>query len=449
MSFSLSERHESLQDFLNERAPNEPEFHQAVHEVIDDIKPIIDQSDAYKDANIFERLVEPERLITFQVAWQNDAGQIEVNRGYRVQFNGAIGPYKGGLRFHPTVNPSVLKFLGFEQTFKNALTGLPMGGAKGGSDFDPTGRSEAEIMRFCVAFMQELHRHIGPDIDVPAGDINVGAREIGYLFGAYRRITGQFEGVLTGKDEAYAGSAMRTEATGYGVVYFLSHMLQAHDDGIDGKRIMISGAGNVATYAAEKAVALGAKVISLSDSSGFIHDPDGLTDEKIAWVRTHKAKPGASLAPYVDQFGGTWTEGKTPWSLEADIAAPCATQNELNEDDAKMLIDNGIAAIIEGANMPATAKAKQVFAQSDVLFAPGKAANAGGVAVSGLEISQNRQRRASGADEVDQALQSIMADIHAVCVSEGKRDGRVDYAKGANIAGFRKVADAMVAQGVG
>ncbi|MEJ6398532.1 NADP-specific glutamate dehydrogenase [Yoonia sp. 208BN28-4] len=448
MSFSLSAKYDSLSAFLESRAPNEPEFHQAVSEVIDDIKPIIDQSDAYKAANIFERLVEPERMISFQVAWQTDAGEIEVNRGYRVQFNGAIGAYKGGLRFHPTVNPSVLKFLAFEQTFKNALTGLPMGGAKGGSDFDPTGRSEAEIMRFCGAFMQELHRHIGPDIDVPAGDINVGGREIGYLFGAYRRITGHFQGVLTGKDESYAGSAMRTEATGYGVMYFLSDMLEAHDDGLDGKTVIISGAGNVATYAAEKAIALGGKVISLSDSSGFVHDPEGLTQEKIDWVRAHKSKPGASLQPYVDKFGGDWSEGKTPWGLEGDIAAPCATQNELDGDAAKTLVKNGIKAVIEGANMPSTTDAKEVFQSKKVLFAPGKAANAGGVAVSGLEISQNRKRQSDDAEDIDASLRTIMSNIHAACVEEGKRDGHVDYTKGANVAGLRKVADAMVAQGV-
>ena len=449
MAFSLSPDFDSLSSYLEARAPNEPEFHQAVTEVIDDIKPIIDQSDAYKDANIFERLVTPERIVTFQVAWQNDDGRIEVNRGYRVQFNGAIGPYKGGLRFHPTVNPSVLKFLGFEQTFKNALTGLPMGGGKGGSDFDPKGRSDAEIMRFCNAFMQALYRHIGPDTDVPAGDINVGAREIGYLFGAYRRITGTFEGVLTGKDQAYAGSAMRTEATGYGVIYFLRQMLERHDMSLDGKRIIISGAGNVATYAAEKATQLGAKVISLSDSSGFIHDPEGLTQEKIDWVRDHKAKSGASLKAYVDEFGGDWTEGATPWTLEADIAAPCATQNELHEADAKALVKNGVTTVIEGANMPCTADAKNVLREAGILFAPGKAANAGGVAVSGLEISQNRRRRSDSAEEVDKALHQIMRDIHDACANEGLRDGKIDYAKGANIAGLRKVANAMVAQGVG
>ncbi len=449
MRFSLDDRHDSLEAFLEANAPNEPEFHQAVVEVMADIKPIIDQSEAYKAANIFRRLVEPERLISFQVAWQTDAGRIEVNRGYRVQFNGAIGPYKGGLRFHPTVTPSVLKFLAFEQTFKNALTGLPMGGAKGGSDFDPSGRSEAEIMRFCGAFMQELQRHIGPDIDIPAGDINVGSREIGYLFGCYRRIKGRFEGVLTGKEEAFAGSAMRTEATGYGVMYFLSDMLNAHDDTIEGKTVLISGAGNVATYAAEKAIALGAKVITLSDSSGFVHDADGLNTEKIDWVRAHKAQAGTSLRAYVDKFGGAWFDGETPWSIKADIAAPCATQNELSGKAAENLVKNGTKAVIEGANMPTTSDAKAVFARNEILFAPGKAANAGGVAVSGLEISQNRTRRSDDADKVDATLRAIMSDIHAACVEEGTRDGKVDYAKGANIAGFRKVADAMVAQGVG
>ncbi|SFS11201.1 NADP-specific glutamate dehydrogenase [Yoonia litorea] len=449
MSFSLDADHDSLTAFLEQHAPHEPEFHQAVIEVMEDIKPIIDQSQAYKDANIFKRMIEPERMISFQVAWQNDSGQVEVNRGYRVQFNGAIGPYKGGLRFHPTVNPSVLKFLAFEQTFKNALTGLPMGGGKGGSDFDPSGRSDAEIMRFCAAFMQELHRHIGAAVDVPAGDINVGPREIGYLFGSYRRISGQFEGVITGKEESYGGSAMRTEATGYGVMYFLQEMLKAHDADIEGKTIAISGAGNVATYAAEKAAEMGAKVVTLSDSSGFIYDEDGLTPAKIAWVREHKAQSGTTLAPYVDEFGGSWTEGETPWSVPVDIAAPCATQNELLEDDAKKLVENGVKAVIEGANMPTTAKAKDVFAKADVLFAPGKAANAGGVAVSGLEITQNRKRLSDEAEEIDKALKAIMSRIHDACVTEGTRDGTVDYAKGANIAGFRKVADAMTAQGVG
>lgn len=447
MTFSLSAGFDSLEDFLNARAPNEPEFHQAVSEVVADIKPIIDQNAEFKSANIFERLVAPEQIISFAVVWQNDKNEIEVNRGYRVQFNGAVGPYKGGLRFHPTVNQSLLKFLGFEQTFKNALTGLPMGGGKGGSDFDPTGRSDGEIMRFCNAFMQQLYRYIGPDIDIPAGDINVGAREIGYLYGAYRRVTNRFEGVLTGKGQSFGGSKMRTEATGYGLVYFLQHMLQHDDDDLDGKSMIISGAGNVATHAAEKATELGAKVISLSDSAGFIHDPEGLNREKIDWVRAHKAKSGASLEAYAAEFGGTWTAGEGPWKLDADIAAPCATQNELDEEAATSLVENGIKTVIEGANMPTTAAAKSVFGSAGILFGPGKAANAGGVAVSGLEISQDRQRRMSSAGEVDEALKTIMSDIHAACVEDGTRDGRVDYGKGANIAGFRKVADAMLSQG--
>ncbi len=449
MTFSLSDRHDSLKEFLNARAPHEPEFHQAVTEVVEDIKPIIDQHAALKDANIFERLVEPEQVIAFRVEWQNDANEIEVNRGYRVQFNGAIGPFKGGLRFHPTVNQSVLKFLGFEQTFKNALTGLPMGGGKGGSNFDPSGRSDAEIMRFCNAFMQQLHRYIGPDIDIPAGDINVGAREIGYLFGAHRRITNQFQGMLTGKSLSFGGSKMRTEATGYGVMYFLKEMLKKNDADLDGKSIIISGAGNVATYAAEKAIQMGARVLSLSDSNGFIHVPDGLTQDKIDWVRSHKAQAGASLEAYTTEFGGKWTAGGVPWGIAADIAAPCATQNELDEKSAKALIDNGVRAVIEGANMPSTAAAKSVFRAADILYAPGKAANAGGVAVSGLEISQDRMRQPSTAEDVDTSLQNIMSDIHAACIEDGTRDGRVDYVKGANIAGFRKVADAMLSQGVG
>lgn len=449
MTFSLSRDFDSLEAYLTARAPNEPEFHQAVTEVMADIKPIIDAHEAYKAANIFERLVTPERIITFQVAWQNDAGGVEVNRGYRVQFNGAIGAYKGGLRFHPSVNPSVLKFLGFEQTFKNALTGLPMGGGKGGSDFDPSGRSDAEIMRFCNAFMQELSNYIGPDMDIPAGDINVGAREIGYLFGAYRRLKNQFQGVLTGKGMSFGGSAVRTEATGFGVVYFLQALLERHEDTLEGKTLVISGAGNVATHAAQKAVEQGARVLTLSDSAGFIHDLDGLDQTKIDWVRAHKAKPGTTLEAYVDTFGGSWTAGQTPWGVEAEIAAPCATQNELDEQAAKTLVKNGVKVVIEGANMPSTAAAKTVFRNADILFAPGKAANAGGVAVSGLEISQNRMRRSSSAQEVDGDLHQIMRDIHDACVAEGTRDGQVDYSKGANIAGFRKVADAMLAQGVG
>lgn len=449
MSFSLSAAYDSIEAYLNDRAPNQDEFHQAVIEVMRDVKPIIDHNEEYKNANVFERLVEPERVISFQVAWETDDGAIEVNRGYRVQFNSAIGPYKGGLRFHPTVNQSVLKFLGFEQTFKNALTGLPMGGAKGGSDFDPHGRSEREIMRFCNAFMGELHRHIAPDIDVPAGDINVGAREIGYLFGAYRRITNQYQGVLTGKGLSYGGSPMRVEATGYGVLYFLEAMLNRRDDSVEGKSVIISGAGNVATHAATQANAMGARVVSLSDSRGFLHDPEGLSEEQIDLIRTFKRDTGGSLEECCQQVGAEWSAGKAPWGLEADIALPCATQNELDEDAAQALVRNGVRVVVEGANMPTTPKAREVFEAADVLFAPGKAANAGGVAVSGLEISQNRQRRVSERDAVAADLRSIMIDIHAQCVEEGLREGVVDYSKGANIAAFRKVADAMVAQGIG
>jgi len=371
MAFSLSADFDNLDDFLHARAPNEAEFHQAVKEVIEDVKPIIDQHSDYKAANIFERMVEPERVISFLVAWQNDKNEIEVNRGYRVQVNGSIGPYKGALRFHPSVIQSVLKFLGFEQTFKNALTGLPMGGGKGGSDFNPTGRSDDEIMRFCNAFMQQLYRHIGPDIDIPAGDINVGAREIGYLYGAYRRITNRYEGVLTGKVKSFGGSEMRTEATGYGLIYLLQEMLKSCDDALDAKTTLISGAGNVATHAAEKAITQGATVISLSDSSGFLHDPDGLNQEKIDWVRCLKAKRGSTLEEYTKKFGGKYTAGKGPWGINADIALPCATQNELDKDAAKVLIGNGVKAVIVGANMPSTAAANAAFASADILFGPG------------------------------------------------------------------------------
>lgn len=449
MTLSIVEDHGSLDDYLQARAPNQPEFHQAVNEVMADLLPIIERSDVYQSANIFERIIEPERAISFQVAWQNDSGQIEVNRGYRVQFNGAIGPYKGGLRFHPSVNTSVLKFLAFEQIFKNALTGLPMGGAKGGSDFNPRGRSRSEIMRFCNAFMQEFYRHIDPDTDIPAGDINVGATEIGFLFGAYRRISNQFEGVLTGKGLSYGGSQLRAEATGFGAMYFLRAMLGASDDSIEGKTVALSGAGNVATYAAQKAIDLGATVISLSDSAGLLHVPDGLTSEQIAWVRQLKADRDATLEPFVDEFGGQWTVDATPWELQTDIAVPCATQNELDQNHAESLINNGVIAIVEGANMPCTSGAVQRFADAGIMLAPGKAANAGGVAVSGLEISQNRNRKPRSRKNIEDELQTIMTDIHDACVKEGSQDGKVNYARGANIAGFRKVADAMVAQGVG
>ena len=449
MAFSLSDSFDSLEAYLSARAPHQPEFHQAVIDVMEHIKPIIDNNEAYKEANIFERLVEPERTISFQVAWENDNGRVEVNRGYRVQHNSAIGPYKGGLRFHPTVNRSVLKFLAFEQTFKNALTGLPMGGGKGGSDFDPRGRSDKEVMRFCNAYMRELFRHIGSDVDIPAGDINVGGREIGYLFGAYRRITNRFEGVLTGKGLDYGGSALRTEATGYGVVYFLQEMLEAHNQTLGGKRLLVSGAGNVALHTAEKALELGATIVSLSDSAGTIHDPDGIDAKKLAWVHDHKSERGATLEPYVGAFGGTWLPGRRPWNLVGDIALPCATQNELDEDDAGALVANNVQAVAEGANMPSTNEAKRIFHEAQVLFAPGKAANAGGVAVSGLEISQNRQRQSRKREAIDQELRRIMSHIHRQCVAEGQQSGIVDYSRGADVAGFRRVADAMIAQGRG
>ena len=438
-----------MQD-IEARNPAEPEFHQAVREVVRDLLPTINGRDDLLQANILDRLVEPERVISFRVVWEDDAGCVRVNRGYRVQFNSAIGPYKGGLRFHPTVNPSILKFLAFEQTFKNALTGMPMGGGKGGSDFDPRGCSDSEIRRVCNAFMLQLHRHIRSDTDVPAGDINVGAREIGYLFGAYRRITNEFQGVLTGKGLSFGGSQMRTEATGYGLLYFVSEMLRVNDKDIAGQRIVISGAGNVATHAAEKALELGAKVITLSDSKGFILDEDGLTLEKLAWVRKHKEQAGTSLAAYADKFSARWHADRAPWEVGCDIALPCATQNERDEDAARALVKNGCIAVAEGANMPVTSAAHAVLVDAGVLFGPGKATNAGGVAVSGLEISQNKLRRSTSRDEVDGALKSIMHSIHEACVRHGKDDdGTVNYARGANLAGFEKVAEAMLAQGYG
>lgn len=441
-----------LDDFmegLKQRSSGENEFHQAVREVIGHILPQINDEPEYRDTNILERLTEPERTISFRVVWEDDRGKIRVNRGYRVQFNSAIGPYKGGLRFHPTVNTSILKFLAFEQTFKNALTGLPMGGAKGGSDFDPRGCTDREIMRFCNAFMLELHRHIKPDVDVPAGDINVGAREIGFLFGAYHRITNEFEGVLTGKGLSFGGSEMRTEATGFGLLYFLEEMLATQNESVEDQRIVISGAGNVATHAAQKALELGAQVVTLSDSGGFILDENGLTDEKIAWVRRHKAHPGASLEEYANQFDASWHAGKTPWGVACTVALPCATQNELDINDARALVKNGCRAVAEGANMPATAAARAVLDEADLLYAPGKATNAGGVAVSGLEISQNRMSRSHSRVDVDTDLKAIMHSIHSKCVSYGKRNDRVDYALGANRAAFEKVAAAMLAQGFG
>lgn len=433
---------------LKQRYPHQPEFLQAVVEFLEDIETIYDNNQTYQAVSLLERLTEPDRIIEFRVNWEDDNGNLQVNRGWRVQFNNALGPYKGGLRFHPSVNVSVLKFLGFEQIFKNALTNLPMGGAKGGSDFDPKGKSNSEIRRFCYAFMRELMPYIGADIDVPAGDIGVGGREVNYMFAMYKNITRQFTGVLTGKGVGHGGSLIRTEATGYGLVYFLQNMLKANNDSMNGKMVLVSGAGNVAIYAAKKVLELGGKVITLSDSVGTLYDPNGLTQEKIDWVIECKAqrKP---LKDYVAKFGGEWLEGQRPWHIKADIALPCATQNEINGDDANNMVVNGVQYVAEGANMPSNMNAIAIFQQNNVYYAPGKASNAGGVAVSGLEMSQNSARQYASFDELDTQLQRIMKNIHDACVAYGKTDtGGIDYKKGANIAGFTKVATAMVNYGV-
>lgn len=399
---------------------------------------------------LLERMVEPERVVMFRVSWLDDQGQIQVNRGYRIQMNSAIGPYKGGLRFHPSVNLSILKFLAFEQVFKNSLTTLPLGGGKGGSDFDPKGKSDNEIMRFCQSFMTELSRHIGDNTDVPAGDIGVGAREIGFLFGQYKRLRNEFTGVLTGKGLPYGGSLIRPEATGYGTVYFAQSMLKTKGDSFAGKKVAISGSGNVAQYAAEKAIEFGAKVVTMSDSSGYIFDVDGISEEKLAFVMELKNERRGRISEYVDKFpSAVYIEGKRPWEVSCDVALPCATQNELNGDEAVILVSNGCICVSEGANMPSTPEAIEVFQKSKILFAPGKASNAGGVATSGLEMSQNSLRLNWTAQEVDEKLKGIMSNIHQACISYGTQsDGYVDYVKGANIAGFVKVADAMLAQGV-
>jgi glutamate dehydrogenase (NADP+) len=393
-------------------------------------------------------MVEPERVIQFRVSWRNDRGEVEVNRGFRVEFNSAIGPYKGGLRFHPSVNLSILKFLGFEQVFKNSLTTLPMGGGKGGSDFDPKGKSDNEVMSFCQSFMTELSRHIGADTDVPAGDIGVGGREIGFMFGQYKRIRNEFTGVLTGKGLNWGGSLIRPEATGYGCVYFAEEMLKHVGDSFNGKTVSVSGSGNVAQYATEKATELGAKVVTLSDSSGTIHDENGIDKEKLAWVMDLKNNRRGRIKEYADKFGATYLEGQRPWSVQCDIALPCATQNEINSDDAKMLVSNGCKAVSEGANMPTDPDAVNVFMESGILFGPGKAANAGGVATSGLEMSQNSMRLNWSREEVDNKLHTIMKNIHEACVIHGTENGSVNYIKGANIAGFIKIADSMLDQGV-
>lgn len=427
---------------------HETEFLQAVYEVAEAIIPFIEENPKYKKHKVLERMVEPERAILFRVPWIDDKGEVQVNRGYRVQFNSAIGPYKGGIRFHPSVNLSILKFLGFEQTFKNSLTTLPMGGGKGGSDFDPKGKSDNEVMRFCQSFVTELFRHIGADTDVPAGDIGVGGREVGFMFGQYKRLANEFTGVYTGKGINWGGSLIRPEATGYGCVYFAQEMLQHKGDSLKGKTVVVSGSGNVAQYAIQKATQLGAKVVTASDSDGFIHDPSGIDAEKLAFLMELKNNKRGRIKEYADKYQVAFHAGKTPWEIKADVALPCATQNELNGTDAQMLIKNGCICVAEGANMPSTIEAVNAFIAAKVLFAPGKASNAGGVATSGLEMSQNSMRLSWTREEVDQKLQNIMKNIHASCLKYGKEGDFVNYVKGANIAGFVKVADAMIDQGV-
>ena len=434
---------------LIRRNPAEPEFHQAVQEVAESVIPFIQQHHPeYERMKILERLTEPDRIITFRVTWQSDDGYIHADRAWRVQFSNAIGPYKGGLRFHPTVTRSVLKFLGFEQILKNSLTGLPMGGAKGGANFDPHGKSDSEVMRFCQSMMRELHRHIGEDTDVPAGDIGVGAREIGYLFGQYMRLSNRFTGVLTGKGLAFGGSRVRTEATGYGAVYFLKNMLATRHDEVRGKTAVVSGSGNVALYAIEKLIELGATVVAASDSGGFIHDPAGIDADKLYWLKDLKEKQRGRISEYAEHFGCDYHAGQRPWRVPCDLALPCATQNELDDNDATALLDNGCIAVSEGANMPSTPDAVHLFRARKILFGPGKAANAGGVAVSGLEQSQNALRISWDHHEVDTQLQKIMKGIHQKCRADGTGDdGHIDYVRGANVAGFRKVAEALVAYG--
>ncbi len=440
----------AFMDEVTVRNGHEPEFIQAVQEVAETVIPYIAKHEIYNGKNILLRMVEPERLLSFRVAWVDDDGEIHVNRGYRIQMNSAIGPYKGGLRFHPSVNASILKFLAFEQVFKNSLTTLPMGGGKGGSDFDPKGKSDDEVMRFCHAFMLELCRHIGPNTDVPAGDIGVGAREIGFLFGMYKKIRNEFTGVLTGKGLSWGGSKIRPEATGYGTVYFAQSMLKTINKDIKGKTVVISGSGNVAQFAAEKVIQMGGKVVTLSDSGGYIYDKDGITAEKLDFVMDLKNNKRGRISEYVSKYkSASYHKGKTPWDVVCDIALPCATQNELDGDGAKALIKNGCICVAEGANMPSMPDAIHAFHEAKILFAPGKASNAGGVATSGLEMSQNSLRISWTREEVDERLKGIMEDIHDSCIEYGKdKDGYCNYVKGANIAGFVKVADAMLAQGV-
>ena len=449
----MSQYQNKIDSFIEElmtKDGHEPEFIQAVEEVVETIIPFIENNSKYHNTKILERIVEPERVIQFRVPWVDDSGEPQVNRGYRVEFNSAIGPYKGGLRFHPSVNLSILKFLGFEQIFKNSLTTLPMGGGKGGADFNPKGKSDNEVMKFCQSFMTELSRHIGPNTDVPAGDIGVGGREIGYMFGQYKRLRNEFTGVLTGKGINWGGSLIRPEATGYGVVYFAEKMLNTKGDDFKNKKVAISGSGNVAQFSCEKCIQLGAKVVTLSDSKGYIYDSEGIDQEKLSWIMNLKNVERGRISQYTKKYpNATFHEGEKPWYVSVDLALPCATQNELNEEHAELLVKNGCIAIVEGANMPCTPEAISVFTENKILFSPGKASNAGGVATSGLEMSQNSLRYNWTREEVDSKLHNIMLEIHQQCVKYGKQsDGYIDYVKGANIAGFVKVADAMIDQGM-
>ena len=434
---------------LKQRFPNEPEYIQAVSQVLGTIEEEYNKHPEFERANLIERLCIPDRIIEFRVTWVDDKGNVQTNMGYRVQHNNAIGPYKGGLRYHASVNLSILKFLAFEQTFKNSLTTLPMGGGKGGSDFSPRGKSNAEVMRFCQAFMTELYRHIGPDEDVPAGDIGVGGREVGYMFGMYKKLTHQFQGILTGKGQEFGGSRIRPEATGYGNVYFLVNMLNTRNIDIAGKTVLVSGSGNVAQYTVQKLIQLGAKPVTMSDSDGYIYDPDGIDADKLAYIMELKNVERGRIKEYAEKYGVKYVAGAKPWFEKADIALPSATQNEINGEAAQALVDNGVFAVSEGANMPSTPEAIAIFQKAQILYAPGKAANAGGVAVSGLEMTQNSERLRWSSEEVDAKLHSIMNDIHANCVKYGtQEDGYVNYVKGANVAGFLKVAKAMMAQGI-
>ena len=439
---------QSFMETVKAKNPNEPEFHQAVEEVAMTLIPYINEHPEYEEAKILERMVEPERVVMFRVPWVDDKGEIQINRGYRIQMNSAIGPYKGGLRFHPSVNLGLLKFLAFEQVLKNSLTTLPMGGAKGGADFDGRGKSDAEVMRFCQSFMTELYRHIGPDLDVPAGDIGTGAREIGYLFGQYKRIRNEFTGVLTGKGLTFGGSLIRPEATGYGLVYFLDEMMKRNGDSLEGKTVTVSGYGNVGTFAIEKVNELGGKVVTVADEHGYVYDPDGIDGEKLEYLKDLWVVYRKSAKDFAEKYNLKWVEGKRPWEVPCDVALPTATQNELFEEHAELLVKNGVKYVAEGANMPCTNEAIKVFQKAGICYAPGKAANAGGVATSGLEMSQNSMRYGWTREEVDAKLKRIMQDIHENCVAYGEKADGVDYVNGANVAGFVKVAEAMMAQGI-